>query len=85
MALKINYHSFIDSFTFDILRCITTFIESHSEFFKVEDERGHLRNLKFRRHFNVACELSQPMGKTEIFWPGGYKKNFMLNWLSMKF
>ena len=38
-------------FHFDILRRITSFPESHSVFFAVT--------------FNVACELSQPMGKTE--------------------
>ena len=55
------------SFIFDILRRITTFSVHHSVIFVVvqkydvnsEIERSDLT-------FHVACELSQPMGKTEF-------------------
>ena len=51
--IKNCYLLSVISFIFDILRRITTFSERHSLFFAVVT-------------FNVACELSQPMGKTEF-------------------
>ena len=54
------------SFIFDILRHITTFSNSHSVFFVVMQNDIIPEIWSSDITFNVACELSQPMGKTEF-------------------
>ena len=54
------------SFIFDILRRITTFSERHSVFccWCKNDVTSEIQSSDVI--FNVACELSQPMGKAEL-------------------
>ena len=66
MTLKKYYLSIIISLNFEILRRITTFSECHSVFFVViqNDVASEIKTSDVT--FNVACELSQPMGKIEF-------------------
>ena len=59
--IKSYYLSFVISFNFDILRRITTF-----SVFIGWCKMTSLLKLSSDVTFNVACELSQPMGKTEF-------------------
>ena len=75
---KFNYFSYLKyeiqnchivsaiAFIFDILRRITTFSERHSVVccWCKNDVTSEIQSSDVT--FNVACELSQPMGKTEL-------------------
>ena len=62
MELKKKFISFI----FDILRRIATFSDRHSVFFVVVQSDVTSRIYSFDVTVNVACQLSQPVGKTEV-------------------
>ena len=64
--IKNYYLSFIISYIFDILHCIMTFPGSHSVIFvrRISDVTSEIKSSDVT--FNITCELSQPMGKTEF-------------------
>ena len=55
------------SFSFDILRRITTFSERHSELYVVSEKRRHLWNLVFRRYFWRRVWAVPAHGEDRIF------------------
>ena len=64
--------SYVNSLIFDILRRITAFADCHSVFFVVV--QNDVTTEVFVT-FNVACELSQAMGKTEFSSNANNKTN----------